>query len=84
MTASSSIHMLVERPIVETTPDTFPSVIFRDLPATELGAHVVVTIMGSADERQAFAADLRAAADFVETWELPAESEPVEEAAVPA
>ena len=68
-TVHTNVHILADRPSVDTSPDTFPSIRF----AEHVGRLVdyttlTLTVVGDADDRRAFAADLRRAADFMEAW----------------
>jgi hypothetical protein len=83
---SANLHMLLDRPIVERDPETYPSFTISNLPRTEIGASFTLSLTGTAAERRAFAAELRSLADFIEEWVRPpiTESDELIEEAVEA
>lgn len=80
---TTSVHFLCDRYIVVTSPSTYPSVTISDLPSGQLNHSVTISVTGEAEERRAFAAQLREAARFIERWERAsyqaADPEPVAE-----
>lgn len=59
-----SLHILSDRPTVETGPETYPSIDISD----GVEARFTLSHTGDAEQRRAFAASLREAADFIERW----------------
>lgn len=71
-TVHSSIHILSDRPAVTTGVETYPSISFSENSGGEVDyATVNVTVTGEREDRLAFAAELRRAADVIEQWERP-------------
>lgn len=60
----TSLHILSDRPTVETGPETFPSIHISD----GVESRFTLSHTGDAEQRHAFAVALRDAADFVERW----------------
>jgi hypothetical protein len=81
---AASLHMLLDRPIVERDPSTYPSFTISNLPRTEIGASFTLSLTGTPADRHAFATELRSLADFIDEWVRPELPEPDDTEAVPA
>jgi hypothetical protein len=67
--ASTNVHMLIDRPIIQRDATTYPSFTVRDLPASDIDSTAfTLTLTGDELERQAVANALRAIAAFIEEW----------------
>lgn len=58
------VHIITDRPSIETSPSTYPSMAFGDGIETSL----TISVGGDYEDRLAFAARLREVADFFEAW----------------
>ena len=65
---TSSIHILATEPVVEFGPRTYPSLTFFDRAGYANETRVDITLIGTAEQRTAFVASLRAVADSIEAW----------------
>ena len=74
-TVHANVHILTDRPSLSIGPDTFPSISFSEHSGETIDyATLTLSVTGGADDRKAFAAELRRAADFMEAWQPAAES----------
>ena len=68
-TVHSRIHVLSDRPSVSTGVKTYPSIHFSENTGEVIDyADVTVTVTGDVEDRRAFAAELRRAAEVIEQW----------------
>lgn len=71
-TVHANIHILSDRPAVSTGVETYPSIRFSENNGGKVDyADLIVTVTGELEDRRAFAAELRRAADEIEQWERP-------------
>ena len=86
-TVHTNVHILSDLPAVTTNAETYPSFVVSERSGEVIDFTTVnITVTGDADDRIAFAAELRRLADFFESWSegRRLEADSLDDAQVPA